>query len=70
MLEIMGNLAVEHTGHRGKHDSTPWLDVGIFSEDQWTILMGKCLGSFSECKDMMYRIMSVHAKKRYSRWNR
>ncbi|GJJ09464.1 hypothetical protein Clacol_003687 [Clathrus columnatus] len=47
MLEIMGNLAIEHVGNRSYPDTTPWLDVGIFSEDQWNVLMGKCLGSFN-----------------------
>ncbi|KAF8527908.1 ARM repeat-containing protein [Hysterangium stoloniferum] len=51
MLEIMGNLAVEHvTGsahEEGTESGVPWKDVGIFSESQWTVLMGKCLGSFN-----------------------
>lgn len=58
MLEIMGNLAVEHVGNMGDSDPTPWLDVGIFSEDQWTILMGKCLGSFSERQYVRSRILT------------
>jgi len=45
MLEMMGNLAVENMG-----GNTPieWRDVGIFTSNQWTVLIGKCLGSFSE----------------------
>jgi proteasome activator subunit 4 len=51
MLEMMGNLAVEHVAgmdNNDSHDSgVEWQDIGIFSETQWTVLIGKCLGSFS-----------------------
>ena len=50
MLEIIGNLAIEHMGKDNDHDhdgGVRWKDIGIFSEPQWTALVGKCLGSFS-----------------------
>lgn len=51
MLEMMGNLAVEHVAGKGNSEDydggVEWQDIGIFSEAQWTVLTGKCLGSFS-----------------------
>lgn len=48
----MGVLAVEHVAGKdsgqGYEGGAEWLDVGIFTESQWTVLVGKCLGSFSE----------------------
>lgn len=52
MLEIMGNLAVEHVAGEDNdddhNDGVKWHDIGIFSDAQWTVLIGKCLGSFSK----------------------
>jgi proteasome activator subunit 4 len=52
MLEIMGNLAVEHVAGRESErhygSDVEWQDIGIFAEAQWTVLVGKCLGSFSK----------------------
>lgn len=51
MLEMMGNLAVEHVAGKDNGDGygggAEWQDIGIFSQTQWTVLIGKCLGSFS-----------------------
>ncbi|KAF8587289.1 ARM repeat-containing protein [Ramaria rubella] len=50
MLEIMGNLAVENVAGKSGEDyeeGAEWLDVGIFTEAQWIVLVGKCLGSFN-----------------------
>ncbi|HEV7737874.1 MAG TPA: hypothetical protein VGO47_10950 [Chlamydiales bacterium] len=50
MLEVMGNLAVEYGAAMDDDESyeNQWRDIGIFTTAQWTVLMGKCLGSFSE----------------------
>ena len=52
MIEFMSDLSEEHVqglagrlGESGAH----WLDVGIYNENQWAFLMGKCLGSMSAC---------------------
>ncbi|KAH8120588.1 hypothetical protein DFH11DRAFT_1838384 [Phellopilus nigrolimitatus] len=51
MIELMGDLAEEHVsgpaGPYGEECGANWRDVGIWSEDQWTLLMGKCLGSMN-----------------------
>ncbi len=45
-LELCGDLAEEHiTGQAG---SAEWRDVGIWSEEQWTLLVGRTLGAMSE----------------------
>ncbi|PAV21860.1 ARM repeat-containing [Pyrrhoderma noxium] len=50
MIEFMSDLAEEHVsgtaGHLGEGGSA-WQDVGIWKEDQWAFLMGKCLGSMN-----------------------
>lgn len=50
MIEFMSDLSEEHVqgmagrlGESGAH----WLDVGIYNENQWAFLMGKCLGSMN-----------------------
>lgn len=50
MLEIMGNLAVENVAgiYDDEKPGAEWRDIGIFSATQWTLLICKCLGSFSE----------------------
>ncbi len=51
MIELAGELAEEHvTGLAGDagEQGMPWRDVGVWTQDQWTFLMGKCLGTMSE----------------------
>ena len=51
LIHVMGNLAEEHcAGKDGRwgEGSTERRDVGIFTEQQWTLLMSKCLGSMSK----------------------
>ncbi|KAF8682453.1 hypothetical protein RHS04_02581 [Rhizoctonia solani] len=50
LIHVMGNLAEEHcAGKDGRwgEGSTERRDIGIFTEQQWTLLMSKCLGSMS-----------------------
>lgn len=51
MLGLVGSLSVEHvggkTGHRVENGGAEYKDVGIWSHDEWTMLMGKCLASMS-----------------------
>ncbi|CEL52206.1 Proteasome activator complex subunit 4 OS=Xenopus laevis GN=psme4 PE=2 SV=1 [Rhizoctonia solani AG-1 IB] len=50
LIHVMGNLAEEHcAGKDGRwgEGSTERRDTGIFTEQQWTLLMSKCLGSMS-----------------------
>lgn len=51
LIEFMGDLAEEHvsgtSGVFGEEGGARWRDVGIWSEDQWTLLMSKCLSSLS-----------------------
>lgn len=48
----MGNLAEEHVagkaGEAGSDGGAEWRDVGIFTDEQFTFLVGKCLNSMSE----------------------
>ena len=51
LIEFMGELAEEHvagTAGLWGEDGCRWRDVGIWTEDQWTLLMSKCLASMSE----------------------
>lgn len=50
MIELAGELAEEHVaglaGDAGEQGMC-WRDVGIWTQDQWTFLVGKCLGNMS-----------------------
>ena len=44
LIELCGDLSEEHkTGSTVK-----WKDVGIWTDAEWTVLVGKALGSMSE----------------------
>lgn len=49
--ELCGELAEEHVagqfGEAGAEGTTQWKSVGIWSEAEWTFLIGKALGSMS-----------------------
>jgi proteasome activator subunit 4 len=51
LIEFMGELSEEHVagtiGNVGVEGGAQWKDVGIWSETEWTVLMGKVLGSMS-----------------------
>jgi proteasome activator subunit 4 len=51
LIEFVGELSEEHVagtmGKAGEDGGAPWKDVGIWSETEWTLLMGKALGSMS-----------------------
>lgn len=53
----MGELAEEHVagsgGSLGADGATLWRDVGIWTERQWVVITGKCLGAMS--KDFAYQ---------------
>jgi len=52
LIEVMGELSEEHVsgtaGRAGVEGGAQWKDVGIWSEIEWTVLMGKALGSMSK----------------------
>jgi hypothetical protein len=49
LIEFMGELSEEHVaGNVGAEGSAQWKDVGIWNETEWTVLMGKALGSMSK----------------------
>lgn len=51
LIEFVGELSEEHVagsmGKAGEDGGAKWKDVGIWSETEWTVLMGKALGSMS-----------------------
>lgn len=51
LIEFMGELSEEHVagiaGNAGAEGGAQWKDIGIWSETEWTVLMGKALGSMS-----------------------
>jgi proteasome activator subunit 4 len=51
LIEFMGELSEEHVagiaGNAGAEGGAQWKDVGIWSSTEWTVLMGKALGSMS-----------------------
>ncbi|KAG8770133.1 hypothetical protein FRC12_004487 [Ceratobasidium sp. 428] len=50
LIHVMGNLAEEHcAGKEGRwaESGAERKDVGIFTEQEWVLLMSKCLGSMS-----------------------
>jgi proteasome activator subunit 4 len=58
LIEFMGELSEEHvTGTIGNVgvDGAQWKDVGIWSETEWTVLMGKVLGSMSTFNELSSR---------------
>ncbi|OBZ79732.1 Proteasome activator complex subunit 4A [Grifola frondosa] len=51
LLELCGELAEEHiagkSGDAGEEGGAEWKAVGIWSESEWTFLVGKALGSMN-----------------------
>jgi proteasome activator subunit 4 len=48
LLEFAGSLAEEHVaGLNGGEGGAKWEDVGIWTQAQWNVLIGKGLGSMS-----------------------
>lgn len=51
LLELCGELSEEHVagkyGDAGEEGGAEWKDVGIWTEAEWTELVGKALGSMS-----------------------
>jgi proteasome activator subunit 4 len=51
LLELAGELSEEHVGGKaglaGEEGGAEWKDVGIWTENQWTLIVGKGLGSMS-----------------------
>jgi proteasome activator subunit 4 len=51
LIEFVGELSEEHVagtmGKAGEDGGAQWKDVGIWSETEWTVFMGKALGSMS-----------------------
>ena len=52
LLDVMGTLAEEHVagkaGEAGPDGGAEWKDAGIFTDEQFTFLVGKCLNSMSK----------------------
>jgi proteasome activator subunit 4 len=51
LIEFVGELSEEHVagtmGKAGEDGGAQWKYVGIWSETEWAVLMGKALGSMS-----------------------
>ncbi|KAL4264291.1 BLM10 family protein [Pleurotus pulmonarius] len=47
LIELAGDLSEEHVAGAAKKDGAKWRDVGIWSESEWTTLIGKGLGSMN-----------------------
>jgi hypothetical protein len=52
LLELAGELSEEHVaskfGLAGEEGGAAWKDVGMWSDSEWTLLVGKGLGSMSK----------------------
>jgi proteasome activator subunit 4 len=52
LIELVGDLSEEHVagkfGSAGEDGGAKWRDVGIWTEKEWTMLIGKGLGSMSK----------------------
>jgi len=57
LIEFVGDLSEEHVagtmGKAGEDGGAQWKDVGIWSETEWTVLMGKALGSMSTLSEIL-----------------
>ena len=51
LLDLAGSLAEEHVAglNREEIGGAQWKDVGIWSQTEWNVLIGKGLGSMSMC---------------------
>lgn len=52
LIELAAELSEEHVAGKfgiAGEGGAEWKDIGIWSEDQWTMLIGKSLGSMSTC---------------------
>lgn len=52
LMELVGELSEEHVASKygsAAESGAEWKDVGIWTENEWTVLMEKGLGSMSEC---------------------
>lgn len=51
LLDLAGSLAEEHVAglNREEKGGAQWKDVGIWSQIEWNVLIGKGLGSMSMC---------------------
>jgi len=49
-IELCGELSEEHVSKSNAPEGEAiWKDVGIWSQSQWDLLVGKGLSSLSEC---------------------
>jgi hypothetical protein len=52
LLDLAGELAEEHVAAKcgdAEEGGTDWKDVGMWTEAEWNLLVGKGLGSMSAC---------------------
>lgn len=50
LLDLAGSLAEEHVASFDQEQGgAQWRDVGIWSQTEWNVLIGKGLGSMSMC---------------------
>ena len=47
MIELIGALSEEHIAGAGHDSGVIWKDVGIWTHNQWSLFIGKALGSMS-----------------------
>lgn len=73
LLELCGDLSETHvagkSGDAGQGGGADYKDVGIWSEEQWTVLASKTLGSMSECPaQRVYAYSTSHDSRQMSLW--
>jgi proteasome activator subunit 4 len=66
LIDLAGELSEEHSagkfGLAGGEGRAEWKDVGIWSEAQWTLLVGKSLGSMSASFSLISELRTPEAK--------
>lgn len=60
MLLLAGELSEEHVaGTAGDEGGAQWKDVGIWTQEEWTVLIGKALGSMSTLSRLRHDVLSM-----------
>jgi hypothetical protein len=78
LIDLAGDLSEEHVagtaGSAGQEGGAEWKYAGIWTEDQWTMLIGQGLASMSACNSFGLRVWLLRLTDfdylcRYSRWS-
>lgn len=64
LLDLAGELSEEHvagaSGDAGEEGGAQWKDIGMWSQEEWTVLVGKGLGSMSMFPIIQHRIVDTN----------